>query len=116
MTWAMMGAYQIIAHALLLNLLIAVFTNTYTRINTGTSSKLLQTIAVLYEHALHYQTNSRINKIFVTKVKALKRCRFGLEIPTVRFIENLSCEVTGDSTIQFDYVSIPNNILPDWKM
>jgi len=34
MTWAMMGAYQIIAHALLLNLLIAVFTNTYTRINT----------------------------------------------------------------------------------
>ena len=37
MTWAMMGAYQIIAHALLLNLLIAVFTNTYTRINTGTS-------------------------------------------------------------------------------
>ena len=41
MTWAMMGAYQIIAHALLLNLLIAVFTNTYTRINTGTSSKLI---------------------------------------------------------------------------
>ena len=39
MTWAMMGAYQIIAHALLLNLLIAVFTNTYTRINTGTSLK-----------------------------------------------------------------------------
>ena len=38
MTWAMMGAYQIIAHALLLNLLIAVFTNTYTRINAGTSS------------------------------------------------------------------------------
>ena len=40
MTWAMMGAYQIIAHALLLNLLIACFTNTYTRINTGTSFKI----------------------------------------------------------------------------
>jgi len=55
MTWAMMGAYQIIAHALLLNLLIAVFTNTYTRINAGTSSKLLQH----FGHGLR-QTNSKV--------------------------------------------------------
>ena len=108
MTWAMMGAYQIIAHALLLNLLIAVFTNTYTRINTGTS--------FWRSSETHYARQIVQKGRAGMKIKALKRCRFGLEISALRFIENISCEITSDSTIQSYYVSIPNNILPRWEM
>lgn len=41
LTWVFMALYQMIANALLLNLLIAMFSNTFNRINQGKSTRFL---------------------------------------------------------------------------
>ena len=38
LTWVFMALYQMVANALLLNLLIAMFSNTFNRINQGMNS------------------------------------------------------------------------------